>query len=48
MTDARLEAKFDNLVEPILGKAKADKLKKHCWNLASQSDVNALVGEAKP
>ncbi len=48
MTDARLEAKFDSLVEPILGKAKADKLKKHCWNLASQSDVNALVGEAKP
>ena len=48
MTDARLELKFDSLVTPILGSTKADKLKKHCWNLAQLENVNALVGEAKP
>ena len=48
MTDARLEGKFDSLVEPILGKKKMDKLKKQCWNLAQLENMNALVGEAKP
>ena len=48
MTDARLEGKFDGLVQPILGMDKSDKLKKLCWNLALQRDVNALVGEASP
>ena len=48
MTDARLEGKFDSLVKPILGAVKADTLKKLCWNMASQGNVNALVGEARP
>ena len=48
MTDTRLEGKFVSLVKPILGEAKADKLKTLCWNLASLGNVNALVGEAKP
>ena len=48
MTDAKLEAKFDGLVKPILGAGQADRLKKHCWGMATQSDVRALVGEARP
>jgi hypothetical protein len=48
MTDARLEGKFDSLVNPILGASKADTLKKLCWNLASQPDVRTLVATAKP
>ena len=48
MTDAMLEGKFDGLVKPILGADKADRLKKLCWALAAQSNVSALVGEARP
>ena len=48
LTDAKLEGKFDSLVKLVLGTAKSDKLKKLCWNLASQSNVNTLVGEATP
>jgi 2-methylcitrate dehydratase PrpD len=47
MTDARLEGKFDSLVNPILGGDKAEKLKKLCWDLARHENVNVLVAEAK-
>jgi 2-methylcitrate dehydratase PrpD len=48
MSDAQLEAKFDGLVTPILGVAKRDVLKTHCWNLGLASDVRALVNSARP
>ena len=48
LTDAKLEGKFDSLVRPILGGSKSDHLKKLCWGLAAEKNVNALVGEARP
>jgi 2-methylcitrate dehydratase PrpD len=48
MSDTKLEGKFDSLVKPILGDAKAAALKTICWDLANQPDVRVLVGTAKP
>ena len=48
MTDERLEGKFDSLVKPILGTAKADILKKQCWQLATLVNVSGLVSDAIP
>ena len=48
MTDALLEGKFDSLVKPVLGAAKAEELKTLCWSLAALGNINALVGDARP
>jgi 2-methylcitrate dehydratase len=46
MSDAEVEKKFRTLVEPRLGKAKADKILATCWDLEklkSAGDLIALV-----
>ena len=47
MTDAEVEKKFRSMVEPRLGKSKADKILAACWSLeklAKAGDLIALVG----
>lgn len=48
MTDQLLEAKFDALVNPVLGPSKAKQLKKLSWDLANQTNVKDLLGHACP
>lgn len=48
MTDLQLEAKFDALVNPVLGSAKGQMLKDLSWKLAHQSNVLELVSHAHP
>jgi 2-methylcitrate dehydratase PrpD len=48
MSDARLEAKFDALVVPVLGQEKSNRLKAICWHLHEQSDMTALLTQARP
>ena len=38
-----LEAKFHGLVDPVLGKERADALIAACWGLGKASNVLALV-----
>lgn len=48
MSNAQLESKFDGMVHPVLGAAKADEIKKLCWALSTQKNVSALVAAARP
>ena len=48
MSNAQLEAKFDGMVHPVLGAAKADEIKKLCWALSTQNNVSALTAAARP
>jgi 2-methylcitrate dehydratase PrpD len=48
LSDAQLEAKFNALVEPVLGSAKAAQITQACWQLASLSDVRRLTDLCKP
>ncbi|HEY4374188.1 MAG TPA: MmgE/PrpD family protein [Burkholderiales bacterium] len=43
LTDAQLEAKFNNLVEPVLGAARAREITRACWMLSSLRDVRELT-----
>lgn len=47
MGDADLDAKFDALVEPVLGADKARAARRACRALASAVDVNELVAHAR-
>jgi len=48
MTDTLLEAKFDALVDPVLGPAKAQWLKQSSWSLAGQPDIRDMARHARP
>ncbi|KQT10942.1 MmgE/PrpD family protein [Ramlibacter sp. Leaf400] len=48
LSDAQLEAKFHDLVDPVLGAAKADAITRACWALASQTDVRVLTALCRP
>jgi 2-methylcitrate dehydratase PrpD len=48
LTDAMLEAKFHGLVDPVLGKERADALIAACWGLGAAADVRALTKLAQP
>ena len=48
MTDAMLEAKFHDLADPVLGRAKAGALIAACWQLGSTADVRQLIALAHP
>lgn len=48
MSDAQLEAKFHDLSDPVLGRARSDRLIAACWALAGAADVRALVALAQP
>jgi 2-methylcitrate dehydratase PrpD len=48
LTDAMLEGKFHSLVDPVLGKERADALIAACWGLGSAANVSALVKLSQP
>jgi 2-methylcitrate dehydratase PrpD len=48
LTDAQLEAKFNALVEPVLGAEKARDITATCWRLASVADVRELAALCRP
>lgn len=48
MTDAMLEAKFHQLVDPVLGAAKANALIAACWALGNTVDVTTLTALTRP
>ena len=43
LSDAQLEAKFDSLVVPVLGAARAKAITAACRTLAALPDVRALT-----
>lgn len=43
LTDLQLQAKFNALVVPILGQARADEITHICWQLGTLADVRALT-----
>ena len=49
LDDAGLKAKFDELVEPVLGAARAAELRERLWEIESTGDVRPIVElAAKP
>ncbi len=48
LSDAQLEAKFDALVAPVLGAARAREIGAHWRTLASLADVRALTALCRP
>ncbi len=48
LSDAQLEAKFNALVHPVLGTARAQAITRSCWQLASLPDVRALTALCRP
>ncbi|APV51255.1 2-methylcitrate dehydratase [Betaproteobacteria bacterium GR16-43] len=48
LTDAMLEAKFRDMGEPVIGKAKVDAAIAACWKLGEAKDVSAVIAGAKP
>ena len=48
LSDAQLQAKFDALVVPVLGQARAQAITQACWALGSASDVRALTELCRP
>jgi 2-methylcitrate dehydratase len=43
MTDAEVEKKFRTMVEPRLGKAKADRILAVCWGLEKLKAGGELI-----
>jgi len=43
LSDAQLQAKFDGLVVPVLGQARADRITAQCRSLATLDDVRSLT-----
>lgn len=48
MSDEQLSAKFDGLVNPVIGSEKGEALKALCWHLAAQPNVSELIGRTCP
>jgi hypothetical protein len=48
MSDADLEAKFRDLVAPVLPAAQVDQLIELCWTLEKVADVGAIARVATP
>jgi 2-methylcitrate dehydratase PrpD len=48
LSDAQLEAKFTQLVEPVLGAAKARQITEVCWRLAGLADLRELTRLCRP
>ena len=46
LDDAGLRAKFDDIVEPVLGPARAAALRDQLWDIESCPDVRAVVDAA--
>ena len=47
MSDADLDAKFEALVAPVLGKARAEEIARAAWAIGGASDLRALVAAAR-
>ena len=43
LDDAGLKAKFDELVEPVLGAARAAELRDRLWDIETAADVRPIV-----
>jgi 2-methylcitrate dehydratase PrpD len=43
LDDAGLKAKFDELVEPVLGAARAAELREQLWEIETAGDVRPIV-----
>jgi 2-methylcitrate dehydratase PrpD len=48
LDDAGLEAKFIELVEPVLGDAHAASLARQLWNIETVGDIRSLVEATAP
>jgi 2-methylcitrate dehydratase PrpD len=48
LSDAQLEAKFNALVMPVLGDAKARDITRACWSLGTLADVRNLTALCRP
>lgn len=48
LTDAMLEAKFHDLGDSVIGKAKVDQAIAACWKLGSAASVKDVVAGARP
>ena len=48
LTDQQLEAKFAQLVDPVLGAARTEEITQACWELASLADVSRLTTLCRP
>ena len=48
MTDAALEAKFQQLSHPVLGEAKTRALIEACWQLGQAAHVSAVIAAMRP
>jgi 2-methylcitrate dehydratase PrpD len=48
MSDAALEGKFHDLVDPVLGAARAGELLGLAWKLAGAANVRAIAAAARP
>ncbi len=48
LSDAQLESKFNDLVVPQLGQAKAQDITAACWRLAALADVRELIAKCRP
>jgi 2-methylcitrate dehydratase PrpD len=48
LSDARLEAKFGDLVHPVLGTDRARRITAVCWSLGTLPDVRALTALCRP
>jgi 2-methylcitrate dehydratase len=43
MTDAEVEQKFRNMVEPRYGKQRADQILAACWSLEARKEAGQLI-----
>ncbi len=48
LTDAQLEAKFTQLVDPVLGEVRSREITQACWTLGSLDDVRRLAALCRP
>jgi 2-methylcitrate dehydratase PrpD len=48
MTDAMLEAKFHDLSDPILGRARSEQALAACWSLGQAPDLRGLLALLRP
>ena len=48
LSDAQLEAKFEGLVSPVLGTARATEIAAACRALGSLTDIHALTARCRP
>ena len=48
MTDADLARKFHDLVDPVLGAARADRLIARCTAISACADIRAFAAQTRP